>query len=115
MRTIIAGSRGIVDIRYVQWAVHHSGIQISEVVHGGARGVDTLAGQWAAANNVPVKVFPADWNTHGKAAGFMRNQEMAAYAQALIAIWDGVSRGTQHMLQCAGNHKLRIHLYKVII
>lgn len=48
--------------------------------------------------DIPVKRFPADWDRHGRAAGPIRNCQMAQYADALIAIWDGKSRGTKNMI-----------------
>lgn len=82
-------------------AIEESGIPISEVVSGGATGVDQLAILYARKNHLPFKVFRADWNKWGKAAGPIRNREMAQYvgpAGALVAVWDGVSRGTNNMI-----------------
>lgn len=70
---------------------------ITEVVCGCAPGIDTLGREWALARNIPVKEFPADWGTHGRAAGPVRNRQMAEYADALILIWDGGSRGSASM------------------
>lgn len=67
---------------------------IEEVVSGGARGADKLGAQWAKANNLKLKEFPADWEKHGKRAGFLRNTEIADYADVCIAFWDMQSRGT---------------------
>lgn len=71
---------------------------ITEVVCGKASGADTLGERWAIWNNISVKEFPAEWNRLGKSAGFIRNVAMAHYANALIALWDGTSRGTKHMI-----------------
>ena len=100
MRVVIAGSRHYTDVKLIEEAVRESGFLISEVVSGCARGIDTLAIEWAETNNIPVKRFPADANfaLDGKLGGFARNGEMAAYADALIAIWDGVSPGTNNMI-----------------
>src|SRR5690242_15034090 len=98
MRVIIAGSRDIKDVSLVAQAVERSGFNVTEVVEGGARGVDTLAFGWAQLQKIPVKPFPANWKRYGRQAGILRNIEMADYADALIAIWDGKSRGTRHMI-----------------
>lgn len=108
VKTIIAGSRGIAEYRHVAFACQESGFDITEVVSGGARGVDRLGEQWARAVHLPCTVFPADWDRHGKAAGFIRNEEMARYADALIAIWDGKSRGTADMIARAKAHGLPV-------
>ena len=113
MKTIIAGSRGITDIQHIRDAVAGFDGEISEVVSGTARGVDRLGEQWAQEQSVPVARFPADWNQHGKKAGYLRNREMAAYADALIAVWDGVSRGTKNMIEEMEELEKVVHVHRV--
>lgn len=118
MRVVIAGSR--FDERHlptlnwwkrqVDLAIRESGFDISEVVCGGARGVDKLGRAWANYYGVAVREFPADWNNLGKAAGYIRNKEMALYAEAVIAIWDGKSKGTGHMLDIAKDLYIPLHV-----
>lgn len=112
MKVIIAGSRDIIDyaIHYVIKAIEQSKFDITEVVSGGARGIDWCGEKWAEANDVPIKRFPAQWNVYGKRAGFIRNVEMAEYADALIAIWDGESRGTRHMIHEAQKRQLPVFI-----
>ena len=111
MKVIIAGSRTINDLSLIQLTVDESGFQVSEVVCGGARGVDDLGRKWAGnGNRIPVKLFPADWITYGKSAGYLRNRQMAEYADALIAIWDGKSKGTMHMINLATKKNLKVHV-----
>jgi len=112
MRTIIAGSRAITDPHLVTIAIHRAGFSISQVVSGGARGVDRLGERWAKANGIPVKKFPADWKKHGMGAGHVRNREMAHYADALIAIWDGASPGTKSMIDYAKRRGLRVYVLR---
>lgn len=57
-----------------------------------------------------LTIFKADWDKHGKAAGFKRNTEMAKYADALIAFWDGKSKGTKHMIDTAKSHNLKVRV-----
>lgn len=109
MKTIIAGSRTINEMDALTAAIRASKFDISEVVSGGAGGVDQLGEQWACAHGVPVVKFPADWNAHGKAAGPIRNRKMAEYAEALIAVWDGRSRGTKNMIDTAQKLGLKVH------
>lgn len=97
---IIAGSRGIESTADVALAVDRSGFEVSEIVSGGARGVDRAGERIGECCGIPVRVFPAEWKRHGKAAGVIRNREMARYADALVAVWDGKSRGTKHMIDC---------------
>jgi hypothetical protein len=82
-----------------------------EVVSGTARGIDSLGEAWAAVHNIAVKRFPAKWKELGKSAGFKRNEQMAKYGDALVAIWDGKSRGTMHMINLAKKHGLTVYVY----
>jgi hypothetical protein len=112
-RTIVAGSRWI-DGRdafaFLCRAIDELPWGISEVVSGGARGVDRMGEGYAHSRRwpIPVKRFPADWDRHGASAGFRRNLVMADYAQALLAIWDGESRGTAHMIKIAKEKGLQV-------
>lgn len=108
---IIAGSRGITDYGAVEKAVAASGFKVSKVVSGGARGVDSLAERYAKDRSIPFEEFPADWNKHGKSAGYRRNEQMADNADALIAIWDGESKGTKHMIDIAKRKGLQGFVY----
>lgn len=86
----------------------------SEVVSGGATGVDQLGLLWAENHRVPTKIFTADWAALGKSAGPLRNREMAHYMDTfgdciLVALWDGESRGTLHMIKYC--HKLGIPVF----
>lgn len=115
MKTIIAGTRTIANPALVAQAIRASSwaAQITEVVSGKAPGVDTLGEQWAHARGLPVVEFPADWDRHGKAAGPIRNEAMACYADALILVWDGVSPGSANMLKIARQRGLRVYVYTV--
>lgn len=109
MKVIIAGSRGFYGP--VDLAVSRSPFKITEVVSGGARGIDKAGEEWAQGSGIPVKQFLADWEKDGKAAGIYRNIDMAEYADALIAIWDGQSRGTLHMINSMVNKKKPVFVY----
>lgn len=109
-KVIIAGSRSIEDYSKVEEAVEESGFDISEVVSGTADGVDKLGEEYADRNGIPVTRFPADWKNQGKKAGVVRNQEMVEYADALIAVWDGESSGTEDVIGRAKSEGLRVHV-----
>ena len=98
MKTIIAGCRDWTDAWMVGHAISGCSWNITEIVSGGARGADKLGERWAKENDVPLRVFPADWDSHGKAAGPIRNKQMAVYADAILVFWDGQSRGTKNMI-----------------
>lgn len=115
MKTIIAGTRSLSSYSFVAEGVKKAqemGLVISEVVSGACRGIDELGEQWAEENNVPVKRFPANWKLYGKSAGPRRNEQMSDYADALVAIWDGKSRGTAHMISSAEKKGLRVFIYQ---
>ncbi|MFA5623272.1 MAG: DUF2493 domain-containing protein, partial [Candidatus Dojkabacteria bacterium] len=95
---IIAGSRGITDYEEVKQAYIQADLPIRTIVSGKANGVDTLGEKLAKELKVPVLEYPADWDKYGKSAGYVRNKEMAVVADALIAIWDGESKGTKNMI-----------------
>lgn len=99
MKIIIAGSRGCTDPRYLDYALGRSAFPITEVVCGGASGADQLGKDWAVDADIPLAMYLADWDRYGSRAGIIRNIEMGQYADGLIALWDGWSRGTEHMIQ----------------
>lgn len=106
MKVIIAGGRDITDPKFVERAVKASGYKITEVVCGMAKGVDTLGKEWAESQGIPVKEFPANWSKFHRAAGPIRNAEMAKYADALIAIMKPGSKGTRNMVELARKRKM---------
>lgn len=112
MRVIIAGSRSCSDIKTVFNAIAQSGYTITSVISGTARGVDQLGERAAYVLGIPVVQYPADWELYGKSAGYKRNGLMANNADALIAIWDGVSKGTQHMITLAKLKGLQVFVYR---
>jgi glycerophosphoryl diester phosphodiesterase len=111
MKVIIAGSREIADFVAVETALLKSEYKATEIVSGGARGVDKVGEEVATKHGIPIKVFKADWNKFGRAAGPIRNKQMAEYADALIAVWDGESKGTANMILQAREFGLKIFIY----
>lgn len=99
MKTIIAGSRNITNYKDIVSAIEEAPWAVTEVISGGARGVDELGEKYAEEHQLPLRIKPADWSRFGRSAGPIRNQEMAKLGEALIAIWDGKSRGTAHMIE----------------
>jgi len=85
-------------------------IPITEVVSGGATGIDKEGEDYAYAHGIPVKRFPADWDKHGKAAGPIRNRDMAKYADAVALFAGGI--GTNSMRKEA--EKAGIQIYDFI-
>jgi hypothetical protein len=115
MKTIIAGSRTEKRFGQVVLAFKATNLPIdaiTEVVSGCADGIDQVGEEWARMAGLPVRQFPADWKRYGRAAGRQRNLQMAVYADALIAIWDGKSPGTRHMIATAERMGLKVFVYR---
>lgn len=104
MRLIIAGSRDFNDYKLLVETLEAEGFNkstVAEVVSGRAHGADALGEKWAISLGIPIKRMPADWDSYGKRAGYIRNSEMAEYANACIVFWNGSSKGTKHMIDVA--------------
>lgn len=87
------------------------------LVSGHAKGADTIAEQYAAEKNIPIKIFPADWDLYGKRAGYIRNMQMHDYIsypydrkRACICFWDGNSKGTEQNFKLAKDHHTNIKI-----
>lgn len=108
MKVIIAGSRSFTDYKTLTDHCDHllSNQSDIEIVSGTANGADKLGERYAEEKGYPVKKFAANWNELGKKAGYIRNEQMAQYADALIAFWDGKSKGTKHMIELAKKYNL---------
>ena len=130
IRIIIAGSRDFKDFNYLEKSCLEvfsylaeelkvlSGDLVEyreniEIISGCARGADSLGELFAEKYKLKLVQFPADWNTYGKSAGYIRNEQMAKYAVSdnnfgiLIAFWDGKSRGTKNMIDLAKKYVLK--------
>jgi len=113
-KVIIAGGRDFSDEELLAASCDRllKDLEEVEIVSGGANGADRLGEFYAIDRDFLIKRFPADWEKHGKRAGYLRNQKMAEYADILIAFWDGQSRGTKHMIDIATKRGLIIHVIK---
>lgn len=111
MKVIIAGGRNFNNYELLRDSCDEILTNQTEVeiVSGGARGADALGEKYAKEKNYPIKLFPADWSL-GKKAGYLRNQQMGDYADALIAFWDGQSKGTKHMIDIAKAKGLKLRI-----
>lgn len=114
MKIIIAGSRSITDFNVVSYLINASNIffHLTELVSGTASGVDQLGERWAKQFGFRIKRFPADWSK-GRSAGYTRNVEMANYADACLVLWDGKSKGSQHMVDITREKGMPTCLYEL--
>ena len=114
MRLIIAGSRDFTDRAFIERCVleHFNLDAVTEVVSGGARGVDAIGEQIARERGIKIARFLPDWDSFKRRAGPIRNTQMAHYADALIAFPRGESRGTRDMIRKARKQGLRVIVVK---
>jgi len=114
MKIIIAGSRNFNDYNLLKSSCDNLLTQFTniEIVSGTARGADKLGEKYARERGYDIKEFPANWDKHGKSAGYIRNDEMAQYADMLIAFWDGTSKGTKHMIDLANKRGIKVEIVR---
>lgn len=115
---IVCGGRDFYDAKYLYAVLDYycwsdpKERAITEIIEGGAQGADTLARYWALHNNIKVTTERADWKTHGKAAGPIRNKKMLDEhpdAVAVIAFPTG-GPGTKHMIELAKASGFRVYV-----
>lgn len=112
MKTIIAGSRAITNFDLLEQVIEQSDFQITTVITGCAKGIDTLGIKWGEIHGVPILRFPAQWSRYGRGAGPIRNKEMSENADACIVIWDGHSQGAKNMIELAHKYDLRLYVHR---
>lgn len=112
MKVIIAGGRDFNDyntLRDYCDAILANQTDV-EIVSGNATGADALGERYAKERGYKVSLYPAKWEQHGKKAGILRNTVMASFSDALIAFWDGRSKGTAHMIDIAKEKNLKVRI-----
>jgi hypothetical protein len=110
-RLLVAGSRTFDDYEMMRsnldaW-IAEWGLKKPVIVSGTARGADKLGERYAAERSLEIASFPAPWNTLGRAAGPLRNTQMAWYSTHAAVFWDGSSSGSKHMFKTAKESRLR--------
>lgn len=116
-KVIVAGSRLMFQYKIVEKTLNKvfkgENKEDIEIVQGGAKGADALGKLYAEKYNIDCKEFSANWDLHGKAAGILRNQEMADYSNTCVVFWDGISRGSRNMIETAKKKGLKVlvHYY----
>ena len=94
MRLAIVGSRSLVNIDIDSYIPQN----VSEIVSGGAKGVDSIAKDYANRNGILLTEFLPNYKLYGRGAPIKRNEEIARYSDEVIAFWDGKSKGTEHTI-----------------
>ena len=94
MKIAIIGSRTITDANISIYIPRNT----TEIVSGGAKGIDTLAREYAISNNIKLTEFIPDYKRYGRGAPLKRNMQIIEYADRIIAFWDGRSKGTEYVI-----------------
>ena len=95
MRLAIIGSRSIKQITMEKYVSE----DVKEIVSGGAKGIDAIAREFAHTKGIAYTEFLPKYHMYGRAAPLKRNEEIANYADQVLAFWDGSSRGTAHTVE----------------
>jgi hypothetical protein len=114
-KVIIAGSRGFSNYKLLREQCNKFLREKRKtsniiVVSGHARGADTLGEKYAQDEGFTLEIYPAQWKKFGKGAGYRRNEQMAEVADALIAFWNGSSKGTKHMIDIMNEKNLLVRV-----
>ena len=114
-KVIIAGSRGFSNYKLLREQCNKFLREKRKtsniiIVSGHARGADTLGEKYAQDEGFTLEIYPAQWKKFGKRAGYRRNEQMAEVADALIAFWDGSSKGTKHMIDIMNEKNLLVRV-----
>ena len=114
-KVIIAGGRDFSDFELMSTKMDMLLSKVKDkrevvVISGKAKGADTLGERYATSRNFKVEEYPANWDKYGRSAGYRRNEEMAEHAEALVAFWDGKSKGTSHMIEYAKSKGLKVRI-----
>lgn len=110
MRVLVCGGRDYSDDKKVSETLEQIDRenQIKVLIEGGARGADCLAASWASSASIKVHTFKADWKTHGRPAGVIRNQKMLDIGKPDLVVAFPGGRGTADMVRRAKTAGVRV-------
>lgn len=84
---------------------------VTEIVSGGARGIDTCARRYARLHGIKLTEFLPDYDQYGRRAPLLRNLEIIAYADLVLAFWDGESHGTKFVIDQCRKQDVKVKVY----
>lgn len=117
-KLLVCGSHSIQNPQWVKdqievyWYWNLAGYEDLIMIEGAAKGIDTIAKEYAQENDWKIEEYPANWSI-GKQAGILRNIKMYENTDEILILWDGNSRGTRHMIELCekGNKPYTIITY----
>lgn len=109
MKVAVVGSRSLQQVDIGSFLP--SGV--TRILSGGAAGVDHLAAVYGESHHIPVQVFLPDYRRYGRGAPFVRNRALVDACDVVIAIWDGVSRGTDYTIHYARKVGKPVRLFRL--
>ncbi|MEE1184568.1 MAG: hypothetical protein UHX92_00655 [Acutalibacteraceae bacterium] len=89
--------------------------EVTEIVSGGARGIDTSAREYALKNNIKLKEFLPEYEKYGRAAPLKRNMQIIDYADMVLAFWDGKSKGTKFVIDNCKRIGKRVKIFIKVV
>lgn len=107
MKVAIIGSRNLVNVEISKYIPEN----VTEIISGGARGIDTLAEEWAEKNGIPKTIIKPEYERFKRGAPLKRNEKIVELADVIIALWDGKSRGTKFTIDYAKKVKKEVNIY----
>lgn len=107
MKVAIIGSRNLVNVEISKYIPENT----AEIISGGARGIDTLAEEWADKNGISKIIIKPEYERYKRGAPLKRNEKIVELADVIIALWDGKSRGTKFTIDYAKELKKEVKVY----
>ena len=107
MKVAVIGSRSLIVLDLSQYLPTGT----TEIVSGGARGVDICAREYAQKNHLKLTEFLPEYHKYGRAAPLKRNLQIINYADEVIAFWDGESRGTKYVIDSCKRKDIHVTVY----
>lgn len=110
MKVAIIGSRNLTVDNFDEYVP----LQVTEIVSGGARGIDLCTREYAMNRGIPLKEFFPDYQKYGRKAPLLRNLQIIEYADLILAFWDGKSHGTRFVIEQAQKQGKKIRVFRAL-
>lgn len=107
MKVAIIGSRNLTNVKISKYISEN----VTEIISGGARGIYTLAEEWADKNGIPKTIIKPEYERYKRGAPLKRNKKIVELADVIIALWYGKSRGTKFTIDYAKKLKKEVKVY----